>query len=102
MKSTIILPWVLSFGFSYRSRYVNEEIRRFKRGLVLRALRENGWRKTESARSLGVARGYLHRLIHQLGIQEPEDVSSSEQGRILDVRTGPVTAVPEHDRAEYQ
>jgi two-component system, NtrC family, response regulator AtoC len=83
-------------------RSYEEEIRRFKRGLVLRALRENGWRKTESARSLGVARGYLHRLIHQLGIQEPEDVSSSEQGRILDVRTGPVTAVPEHDRAEYR
>jgi len=50
-------------------RSYEEEIRRFKRGLVLRTLRECGWRKAESARALGVARGYLHRLINQLGIQ---------------------------------
>jgi DNA-binding NtrC family response regulator len=47
-----------------------EEIRRFKRNLIVRTLREYGWRKAESARALGVARGYLHRLIHQLEIQE--------------------------------
>jgi DNA-binding NtrC family response regulator len=46
-----------------------EEVRQFKRRLVLRTLRECGWRKAESARTLGVARGYLHRLINQLGIQ---------------------------------
>jgi len=55
------------------SRSYEEEIRRFKRGLVLRTLREYGWRKAESARALGVARGYLHRLINQLGIQKHED-----------------------------
>ncbi len=60
-------------------RSYEEEIRRFKRGLVLRALRENGWCKTESARALGVARGYLHRLIHQLGIEERESDSCSER-----------------------
>src|SRR5205085_12642667 len=49
-----------------------EEIRRFKRNLIIRTLREYGWRKAESARALGVARGYLHRLIHQLEIQEEE------------------------------
>jgi DNA-binding NtrC family response regulator len=54
------------------SRSYEDEVRRFKRGLVLRALRECGWRKAECARSLGVARGYLHRLINQLGIQEGE------------------------------
>ena len=47
-----------------------EEVRQFKRRLVLRTLRECGWRKAESARTLGVARGYLHRLITQLGIQQ--------------------------------
>jgi DNA-binding NtrC family response regulator len=47
-----------------------DEIRRFKRNLILRTLREYGWRKAESARALGVARGYLHRLIHQLEIHE--------------------------------
>ena len=55
-----------------RPRTYEEEIRRFKRRLVLRTLREYGWRKAESARALGVARGYLHRLINQLGIQERE------------------------------
>jgi DNA-binding NtrC family response regulator len=49
-----------------------DEIRRFKRNLIIRTLREYGWRKAESARALGVARGYLHRLIHQLEIQEEE------------------------------
>ena len=55
-----------------------EEIRRFKRNLILRTLREYGWRKAESARALGVARGYLHRLIHQLEIQE-EDTDGPEK-----------------------
>lgn len=58
------------------SRSYEDEVRRFKKALVLRALRECGWRKAESARNLGVARGYLHRLIHQLGIQEDEAVPS--------------------------
>jgi DNA-binding NtrC family response regulator len=52
------------------SRSYEEEIRDFKRRLVLRTLRECGWRKAKSARVLGVARGYLHRLINQLEIQE--------------------------------
>jgi DNA-binding NtrC family response regulator len=50
-----------------------EEVRQFKRRLVVRTLRECGWRKAESARTLGVARGYLHRLINQLGIQQLEE-----------------------------
>ncbi len=54
------------------SHSYEDEVKRFKRSLVLRALRECGWRKAECARSLGVARGYLHRLINQLGIQEGE------------------------------
>jgi DNA-binding NtrC family response regulator len=58
------------------------EVRQFKRRLVLRTLRECGWRKAESARSLGVARGYLHRLINQLEINENEE----------DRRPGPVSA----------
>lgn len=49
------------------------EIRQFKRRLILRTLRKNGWNKVESARSLGVARGYLHRLINQLEINQFEE-----------------------------
>ena len=52
------------------SRSYEEEVREFKRRLILRTLRECGWRKAESARVLGVARGYLHRLINQLAIEE--------------------------------
>lgn len=55
-------------GSSYEA-----EMRRFKRSLVLRTLRRNGWRKAESARALGVARGYLHRLINQLDIREDQE-----------------------------
>ncbi len=47
-----------------------QEVREFKKRLVLRTLRECGWQKAESARTLGMARGYLHRLINQLGIEE--------------------------------
>jgi len=56
-----------------------EEMRRFKRNLVLRTLRQNGWRKAESARALGVARGYLHRLINQLEIKQEEERTPIEK-----------------------
>jgi len=55
-----------------------EEMKRFKRNLVVRTLRECGWRKAESARALGVARGYLHRLINQLEIQEEEQTTHEQ------------------------
>jgi two-component system, NtrC family, response regulator len=61
------------------------EVRQFKRRLLLRTLRECGWRKAAAARSLGVARGYLHRLIHQLEITEHD----------VDKRPGPGIARPE-------
>jgi DNA-binding NtrC family response regulator len=44
----------------------------FKRRLIVRTLRECGWQKAETARSLGIARGYLHRLINQLDIRQKE------------------------------
>ncbi len=62
------------------TRSYEEEVREFKRRLVLRTLRECGWRKAESARTLGVARGYLHRLINQLGIQQIEEEGPVEPG----------------------
>jgi DNA-binding NtrC family response regulator len=52
-----------------------EEVRDFKRRLIVRTLRECGGRKAEAARTLGLARGYLHRLINQLQIQ-PEEVET--------------------------
>ncbi len=50
-----------------------QEVRQFKRRLVLRTLRQCEWNKAESARILGVARGYLHRLINQLEIRESDE-----------------------------
>ncbi len=57
-----------------------EEVRQFKRRLLIRTLRECGWRKAESARTLGVARGYLHRLINQLEITQREDEGHNGNG----------------------
>jgi DNA-binding NtrC family response regulator len=56
-----------------------EELKRFKRNLILRTLRDCGWRKAESARALGVARGYLHRLINQLDIREDNQQAIPER-----------------------
>ncbi len=65
------LPKSLHGGFEQPSevRYYEEEVREFKRRLIMRTLRECGGRKVDAARALGVARGYLHRLINQLQIQ---------------------------------
>ncbi len=70
------------------SHTYEDEVKRFKRSLVVRALRESGWRKAECARTLGVARGYLHRLINQLGIQEGEGEPGGDGGE--DYPSGPV------------
>jgi DNA-binding NtrC family response regulator len=54
----------------------DEEVRRFKRRLILRALNEHGWSKTQTARALGVSRAYLHRLIDDLEIREERSAGS--------------------------
>jgi DNA-binding NtrC family response regulator len=71
------------------SRSYEEEVRRFKRGLILNTLQQCGWRKSECARTLGVARGYLHRLINQLGIQDRE-ISVTGQHSDYKLPTAPV------------
>ena len=62
-----------------------QELKRFKRNLVMRTLRQYNWKKAESARALGVARGYLHRLINQLDIREPETEMSEEPSPLSEV-----------------
>jgi len=56
-----------------------DQLRKFKRDLLLRTLQENGWKKSESARALGIARGYLHRLINQLEIREQHEGAIDRQ-----------------------
>ncbi|TAM82465.1 MAG: sigma-54-dependent Fis family transcriptional regulator [Acidobacteria bacterium] len=60
-------------------RSYEDEVREFKRRLIMRTLRECGGRKVDAARTLGVARGYLHRLINQLQIQiDDEELGIAE------------------------
>ncbi len=54
------------------TRSYEEELRDFKRRLVVRTLQKCNGNKAEAARVLGLARGYLHRLIHDLKIQSEE------------------------------
>jgi len=74
------------------SQSYEREVKRFKRALILRALRQCDGRKAECARKLGVARGYLHRLINQLGIQDAEVENPAETAeRKAGIRSGGVT-----------
>jgi DNA-binding NtrC family response regulator len=73
------LPLKLRAGFDQiqATRSYEEELRDFKRRLVLRTLQKCDGNKAETARVLGLARGYLHRLIHALNIQSEETVLAS-------------------------
>ena len=68
---------------SAATRSYEEELRDFKRRLVIRTLQKCDGNKAETARVLGLARGYLHRLIHDLKIQTEETAleSSPDQSR---------------------
>lgn len=75
------LPAVMRKGFEHPSTVhsYDEQVREFKRRLVLRTLQECNWRKAETARTLGMARGYLHRLINQLQIVPEQAVPQPER-----------------------
>ena len=84
------LPAAIRSGFSRRAddiegaqqvRSYEYEVRDFKRRLILRTLRECGWQKAETARTLQLARGYLHRLINQLEIED-EEVHEHEEAEV--------------------
>ncbi|MGD0458206.1 MAG: helix-turn-helix domain-containing protein [Terriglobia bacterium] len=60
-------------------------MREFKRSLILRILRDCDGSKSEAARRLGIARGYLHRLLNQLHIEE---------GRVESVADVPEVGTP--------
>jgi len=60
------------FDTTPAARSYEEELRDFKRRLVIRTLQKCNGNKAETARVLGLARGYLHRLINDLKIQSEE------------------------------
>jgi DNA-binding NtrC family response regulator len=70
------LPKVFCNGLEQQQEECSydKELRDFKRRLILRVLRDCDGSKSEAARRLGIARGYLHRLINQLRIEDvPEE-----------------------------
>ena len=74
------LPTRFRVGFGERqagSSSYEEEVRQFKRRLLVRALQESNWCKVETAKKLGVARSYLHRLITQLQIPPQEEAPNA-------------------------
>jgi DNA-binding NtrC family response regulator len=83
------LPDKMRDGFDQiqATRSYDEELRDFKRRLVIRTLQKCNGNKAETARVLGLARGYLHRLIHDLKIQSEETAleSSPDQAEAPDI-----------------
>ena len=73
------LPLKMRDGFDLPQtrRSYEEELHEFKRRLVIRTLQSCNGNKAETARVLGLARGYLHRLIHDLKIQSDETTLAS-------------------------
>lgn len=71
------LPKALQKGFEQVriAHSYEEQLREFKRRLIVRTLREHRGNKVEAARALGIARGYLHRLINDLRIL-PEEITA--------------------------
>jgi Nif-specific regulatory protein len=67
------LPPALSSGFRQQgSNLYLDQVREFKRRLILRTLTECGGSRVDAARALAVSRGYLHRLIRELEIHSPD------------------------------
>jgi len=65
------LPAALCSGFRQHppTNSYSDHLREFKRRLVIRTIGQCGGNKAEAARVLGLARGYLHRLITELDIK---------------------------------
>jgi Nif-specific regulatory protein len=60
-------PYLSQIGAEVTDKF-EDEVRRFKRRLIHRALEKSHNNKVEAARSLGIARSSLHRLIDELEI----------------------------------
>jgi DNA-binding NtrC family response regulator len=73
------LPVKLRDGFEQiqAARSYEEELRDFRRPLLIRTLQGCNGNKAEAARVLGLARGYLHGLIHDLKIESEQTALAS-------------------------
>ena len=99
-------PWHLPAAIrssdetSSMDRSYEQEVRQFKRRLILRTLRQCDWSKAESARVLGVARGYLHRLINQLEIHESDEPEIVVSVKSSEAATQPTNMIEGESRRE--
>jgi DNA-binding NtrC family response regulator len=59
-----LLTWTQAEG----ENSLENEVRGFKRQLIRKSLEHNGNNKAQAARSLGISRSSLHRLIDELGV----------------------------------
>lgn len=76
----------------------HEAVQCFKKELVRSALRSNAGNKLKAARELGISRCYLHRLLHQLKIEDiapDDDVEESMKPRELICQAVAGNSVPE-------
>jgi Nif-specific regulatory protein len=57
----------------YKGKSLKEALSIFKRHFIMKALEENHWNQTESAKVLDIQRTYLSRLIKELDITNPKE-----------------------------
>lgn len=65
------------------------EVRQFKRRVVVRTLREFGGDTNQAAKSLGITRSHLYRLMNQLHIPLHDGLPVREHAENMDVRLPP-------------
>jgi Nif-specific regulatory protein len=58
----------------YKGKSLKEALLIFKRHFIMKALEENRWNQTESAKMLDIQRTYLSRLLKELDITNPKEL----------------------------
>ncbi|HTX71760.1 MAG TPA: helix-turn-helix domain-containing protein, partial [Rectinemataceae bacterium] len=78
-KESRVAPRDLLLGASsadtdeYRGKSLKEALMIFKRHFIRKALEDNRWNQTETAKVLDIQRTYLSRLIKELDIVNPKE-----------------------------
>lgn len=57
----------------YKGKSLKEALAIFKRHFIMKALEDNHWNQTETARVLDIQRTYLSRLVKELDIINPKE-----------------------------
>jgi Nif-specific regulatory protein len=64
----LLLVNSLNENDEYGNKKLKDALNTFKKHFIQKALEQNGWNQTETARNLGIQRTYLSRLIKELDI----------------------------------